>query len=190
MATSAMTGLYSPKVQSSPSHCVVNTHPAFSPILASQRAGNHINYTPTLKVTRSGTVLTAKRPRLHAELTNHQSLPEAARRTLHLIPHSLVPSTSSYSSSDENITSKDENNSSSSRESSNTEAKIDLNLPRRSRLIAFTCNLCDGRSERLVNPVAWDKGLVIVQCQHCKKWHKVADAANLVEEIRYADLEE
>ena len=57
-------------------------------------------------------------------------------------------------------------------------------------MITFTCNLCSGRTERLVNPLAWDKGLVIVQCQHCEKWHKVADAANLVEEIRYADLED
>ena len=29
---------------------------------------------------------------------------------------------------------------------------------------------------------------VIAQCQHCDAWHKLADAANLVEEIRYADL--
>ena len=46
-----------------------------------------------------------------------------------------------------------------------------------------------GRTERLVNPIAWERGMVIVQCEHCKAWHKVADAANLVEEIRYADLE-
>jgi hypothetical protein len=29
---------------------------------------------------------------------------------------------------------------------------------------------------------------VIAQCQQCDAWHKLADAANLVEEIRYADL--
>ncbi|EFN52670.1 hypothetical protein CHLNCDRAFT_138626 [Chlorella variabilis] len=67
---------------------------------------------------------------------------------------------------------------------------IDLHLPRRSLLVKFTCNLCSGRSERLVNPVAWNKGMVIAQCQHCQAWHKLADAANLVEEIRYADLED
>lgn len=37
---------------------------------------------------------------------------------------------------------------------------IDLHLPRRSLLVKFTCNLCSGRSERLVNPVAWNKGMV------------------------------
>ena len=31
---------------------------------------------------------------------------------------------------------------------------------------------------------------VIARCQHCEAWHKLADAANLVEEIRYADLED
>lgn len=40
-----------------------------------------------------------------------------------------------------------------------------------------------------MNPIAWERGMVIVQCGECQAWHKVADAANLVEEIRYADLE-
>jgi len=67
--------------------------------------------------------------------------------------------------------------------------QIDLELPRRSMLVTFTCNLCNGRTERLVNPIAWDKGLVIAQCGQCKAWHKLADAANLVQEIRYSDFE-
>jgi hypothetical protein len=41
----------------------------------------------------------------------------------------------------------------------------------------------------LVNPIAWDKGMVIAQCEQCKAWHKLADAANLVDEVVYADLE-
>eukprot|EP00889_Picochlorum_renovo_P002702 jgi/Picre1/29732/NNA_005115.t1 len=36
-------------------------------------------------------------------------------------------------------------------------ASIDLNLPRRSMLVSFTCNACGGRSERLVNPLAGKK---------------------------------
>jgi protein import protein ZIM17 len=44
------------------------------------------------------------------------------------------------------------------------------------------------RTLRMVNPVAWDRGLVIVQCSGCESWHKLADATNMVEEIRYADL--
>lgn len=45
-----------------------------------------------------------------------------------------------------------------------------------------------GRSERLVNPLAWEKGMVIVQCEHCKAWHKVADAHNMVEEYRFDEM--
>lgn len=39
----------------------------------------------------------------------------------------------------------------------------------------------------MVNPVAWDKGLVFVQCGQCKAWHKIQDAAGLIDEIRYVD---
>ncbi|WPT16876.1 Mitochondrial protein import protein ZIM17 [Picochlorum sp. SENEW3] len=69
-------------------------------------------------------------------------------------------------------------------------ASIDLNLPRRSMLVSFTCNACGGRSERLVNPLAWEKGMVIVQCEHCKAWHKVADANNMVEEYRFDEMQD
>ena len=50
--------------------------------------------------------------------------------------------------------------------------------------------LAAGRTERLVNPLAWKKGLVLAQCADCKVWHKLADAANLIDEVRYADEEE
>ena len=38
--------------------------------------------------------------------------------------------------------------------------RLDLQLPRRSLLVKFTCNKCSGRSERLVNPIAWQRGMV------------------------------
>jgi protein import protein ZIM17 len=69
-------------------------------------------------------------------------------------------------------------------------ASIDLNLPRRSMLVSFTCNKCGGRSERLVNPLAWEKGMVIVQCEQCNAWHKIADAANMVEEYIFTSDDE
>ncbi len=56
---------------------------------------------------------------------------------------------------------------------------------RRSLLVSFTCNACGGRSERLVNPLAWAKGMVIVQCEQCKAWHKIADSQGMVEEYRF-----
>jgi hypothetical protein len=39
----------------------------------------------------------------------------------------------------------------------------------------------------MVNPRAWDSGMVFVQCGDaaCGAWHKIADAAGLVEEIRF-----
>ena len=43
------------------------------------------------------------------------------------------------------------------------------------------------RTERLVNPLAWDRGLVFMQCSGCQVWHQLADAANLIEEIRFVD---
>lgn len=46
-----------------------------------------------------------------------------------------------------------------------------------------------GRTERMVNPVALEQGMVIVQCAHCNVWHKIADAANMVEEYRFSDEE-
>jgi len=69
--------------------------------------------------------------------------------------------------------------------------RVDLNdlegASRRSMLVSFTCNACGGRTERLVNPLAWAKGMVIVQCEQCKAWHKVADSQNMVEEYRFGD---
>lgn len=46
----------------------------------------------------------------------------------------------------------------------------------------------DTRTDRMVNPRAWESGMVFVQCGDpaCGAWHKVADAAGLVEEINFA----
>ncbi|KEH29576.1 uncharacterized protein [Medicago truncatula] len=50
-------------------------------------------------------------------------------------------------------------------ESNNSQpgASIDLNLPRRSLLVQFTCDLCGERTERLVNRLAYERGAVFVQ---------------------------
>ncbi|KAK9908679.1 hypothetical protein WJX75_001344 [Coccomyxa subellipsoidea] len=44
------------------------------------------------------------------------------------------------------------------------EASMPLVMPRRSRQVTFTCNKCDGKTTRMVNPIAWDRGMVFVQC--------------------------
>jgi protein import protein ZIM17 len=41
--------------------------------------------------------------------------------------------------------------------------KIDIKLPRRSLLVQFTCNVCGERTKRLVNRLAYERGLIYVQ---------------------------
>lgn len=66
-------------------------------------------------------------------------------------------------------------------------AQIDLQLPRRRLQVSFTCNKCGARSERVVNPLAWEHGTVFLQCTGCEAWHNVRDAAGLIEEVHLAD---
>ena len=57
---------------------------------------------------------------------------------------------------------------------------------RRTRLVTFTCNKCGGRTTRAVNPIAWDKGLVMGQCGECKVWHVLsAKNKDIYEEINF-----
>ena len=59
---------------------------------------------------------------------------------------------------------------------------------RRTRLVTFTCNKCGGRTTRAVNPVAWEKGLVMGQCGECKVWHVLsAKNKDIYEEINFKD---
>ncbi|GIL76394.1 hypothetical protein Vretimale_5944 [Volvox reticuliferus] len=62
---------------------------------------------------------------------------------------------------------------------------------RRTKLVLFTCNKCGGRTARLVNPIAWDKGAVFAQCAKCGVWH-VLSAPNkkIFEEVRYNQEEQ
>lgn len=47
-----------------------------------------------------------------------------------------------------------------------------------------------GRSARLVNPLAWEKGAVFCQCQRCGVWHTLAaNNPRIIEEVRYDDPE-
>ncbi|XP_051148521.1 uncharacterized protein LOC127263505 [Andrographis paniculata] len=65
---------------------------------------------------------------------------------------------------------------------SQQEATIDLKLPRRSLLVTFTCDACGTRSERLINRLAYERGLVYVQCSGCSRYHKLVDNLGLVTE--------
>ncbi|KAL6187883.1 hypothetical protein ACLB2K_039278 [Fragaria x ananassa] len=57
----------------------------------------------------------------------------------------------------------------------NRDATIDLQLPRRNLLVKFTCDLCNERKSKLVNRLAYEKGLIYVQCAGCLKYHKLVD---------------
>lgn len=65
------------------------------------------------------------------------------------------------------------------------EIKIDLNLPRRRLQISFTCDACGVRSQRIINPHAYARGTVFVQCAGCEVYHKLVDNLGLIEEIDF-----
>ncbi|KAL5553539.1 hypothetical protein UlMin_040940 [Ulmus minor] len=65
---------------------------------------------------------------------------------------------------------------------SNSDATIDIKLPRRSLLVQFTCDLCGERTNRLVNRLAYERGLIYVQCAGCLQHHKLVDNLGLVVE--------
>ncbi|XP_057809938.1 uncharacterized protein LOC131024449 isoform X2 [Salvia miltiorrhiza] len=60
------------------------------------------------------------------------------------------------------------------------EGVIDLKLPRRRLLVTFTCDACNARSQRLINRLAYERGLVYVQCSGCSQYHKLVDNLGLV----------
>jgi hypothetical protein len=59
---------------------------------------------------------------------------------------------------------------------------------RRKKLVLFTCKPCGARTARLVNPLAYEKGVVFAQCGGCGAWHTLAaNNPKIYEEIRYSD---
>eukprot|EP00250_Pteridium_aquilinum_P020320 c24785_g10_i1 orf=818-1345(-) len=63
--------------------------------------------------------------------------------------------------------------------------KVDLNHPRRRLQVSFTCNACGVRSDRLINPHAYARGTVFVQCAGCDVYHQLVDNLNLIEEYDF-----
>ena len=57
------------------------------------------------------------------------------------------------------------------------------NNPRRTRRLAWTCNLCGGRKVSPVNPLAWEKGSVFIRCPRCDVVHKVKDNLKIFHEL-------
>ena len=55
--------------------------------------------------------------------------------------------------------------------------------PRRTRRLAWTCNLCGGRKVSPVNPLAWEKGSIFIRCSRCEVVHKVKDNLKIFHEL-------
>ncbi|KAM4109227.1 hypothetical protein ACB094_03G104200 [Castanea mollissima] len=72
--------------------------------------------------------------------------------------------------------------SSQSEEPNTTDANIEIKLPRRSLLVQFTCDVCGERTERLINRLAYERGLIYIQCAGCLRHHKLVDNLGLMVE--------
>ncbi|CAA7053535.1 unnamed protein product [Microthlaspi erraticum] len=66
-------------------------------------------------------------------------------------------------------------------------ASVDIKLPRRSLLVEFTCNSCGERTKRLINRLAYERGLVFVQCGGCLQHHKLVDNLGLIVEYDFRE---
>ena len=42
-------------------------------------------------------------------------------------------------------------------------------------LMMYTCKLCQGRNANMISKVAYNFGMVVATCRHCKKKHLIAD---------------
>ncbi|ESQ28389.1 hypothetical protein EUTSA_v10019239mg [Eutrema salsugineum] len=69
-------------------------------------------------------------------------------------------------------------------------ASIDIKLPRRSLLVEFSCNSCGERTKRLINRLAYERGLVFVQCAGCLRHHKLVDNLGLIVEYDFRKTSE
>ncbi|KAJ7523329.1 hypothetical protein O6H91_04G057200 [Diphasiastrum complanatum] len=75
--------------------------------------------------------------------------------------------------------------SSTSQAQAQPQVQFDLTLPRRRLLAEFTCDSCGTRSQRLINPDAYERGTVFVQCSGCEVYHKLVDNLHLVQEYDF-----
>ncbi|CAH2066226.1 unnamed protein product [Thlaspi arvense] len=66
-------------------------------------------------------------------------------------------------------------------------ASMDIKLPRRSLLVEFTCDSCGERTKRLINRLAYERGLVFVQCAGCLQHHKLVDNLGLIVEYDFRE---
>ena len=59
-------------------------------------------------------------------------------------------------------------------------ASVQLPRTRRRVQMTFTCNKCEGRTMRMINPDVLERGTMWVQCGQCEVWHQVVDNLGLI----------
>mmetsp|Transcript_5600 Transcript_5600/g.20366 ORF Transcript_5600/g.20366 Transcript_5600/m.20366 type:complete len:187 (-) Transcript_5600:1579-2139(-) len=65
-------------------------------------------------------------------------------------------------------------------EESSKRASVQLPQARRRVQMTFTCNKCDGKTQRMINPDVLEKGTMWVQCGECEAWHQIVDNLGLI----------
>jgi len=63
---------------------------------------------------------------------------------------------------------------------------LESGSPRRNLAVEFTCNVCGGRTAKMVSRHAYTKGCIFVTCDHCEVQHRLVDRLKVVEEYNYA----
>jgi len=67
---------------------------------------------------------------------------------------------------------------------------IQLPMPKRRAQLSFTCNKCEARTTRMVNPEVYKKGTMFVQCANCEVWHQLVDNLGLIYDFKDVVLDE
>jgi len=64
--------------------------------------------------------------------------------------------------------------------------QVQLPMARRRAELTFTCNKCEQRGTRMVNPEVYKRGTLFVQCPNpdCAVWHKIVDNLGLIYEFK------
>ena len=57
---------------------------------------------------------------------------------------------------------------------------IQIPMPKRRAQLTFTCDKCEARSTKMVNPDAYKRGTMFVQCPNCEVWHKIVDNLGMI----------
>mmetsp|Transcript_9132 Transcript_9132/g.36829 ORF Transcript_9132/g.36829 Transcript_9132/m.36829 type:complete len:167 (-) Transcript_9132:127-627(-) len=91
----------------------------------------------------------------------------------------------------EGVGDEEESTGSAAAAAANAEGKlkdnqVQLPMPRRRAELTFTCNKCEQRGTRMVNPEVYKRGTLFVQCPNpdCAVWHKIVDNLGLIYEFK------